>query len=584
MAKVITQDAVQSFIKEGILHINNMRLILKGYENLPTSFYKKYMRLLCRFQICCPVDENRLLVPSKLPEKKPERLRNDDNHDLLVRYHSFAIPFGFWSRFISRLLLLLNEMLTETILLEIHAEDEPDNVSACSSKSVEDLDADNDMHVYPRINQTPKEKGIVYVNTFTPNIQERFESRGDNIQCFSSYTSHISSMSTDCNVFRSDESLLNNSYSSVSMDSGSDSHQSSDGTKSYRPDSTGKVTGLENPYSMDNFRTFELPNHEKNVTSLPNRVEQSSRNEINPNVESGDVEVSMEASSIINNVNEGTQSNSTNSEICDIFNKVYTSPEKIKNEERNSPMFDTDLNGASISEEHNLQQIPISHHDCNDKELSSDDADVLSNITSPIHSESESKSKSESEPVPNNRNNIAYFLRQNILTCWKYGIIFSHPDLYFSVQQTESPIPNRKDIETKVSNTPAGWRALGFIVDHIRTLIKEWYPGLIATDGRNPSVIQKIACPVCIKMGMEPHLFDIQNVFQRIYSCGRNNIACENSHSPQIVKVRELCPELVFADLPKTLQLTRNLLEYEVHQDNEIGAGGFGKVYRGKYR
>ena len=38
----------------------------------------------------------------------------------------------------------------------------------------------------------------------------------------------------------------------------------------------------------------------------------------------------------------------------------------------------------------------------------------------------------------------------HVLTCWKNGITFNHPDLYFSVEEIESTMPERKAIETKV--------------------------------------------------------------------------------------------------------------------------------------
>ena len=186
---------------------------------------------------------------------------------------------------------------------------------------------------------------------------------------------------------------------------------------------------------------------------------------------------------------------------------------------------------------------------------------------------------------------VAHLFDEGILTCWKTGITFNHPKLFFSVckKKVRGPVPNfdnnsENSVETKVSNNSIGHRVLGYVLDHIRTLIKEWYPGLSGNDGEKPYVSQFAACPVCLRRGdRDPHMFNVQDAFNKLYICreGDNCLRCERIHSPQVVDVELLCPELLFKDLSKDLQIPRRELDFEETDDFFIGKGGFGSVYRG---
>ena len=114
MAQIVTLPEVNPYIHHGILNLENLPQIFKG-EQFPHENSPQFIRLLNRFQIACSLDEERVLIPSKLPTKQPDEATNDDLPFItLKRIHSLpCIPHGFWSRLISRLLFYMKDMLSD---------------------------------------------------------------------------------------------------------------------------------------------------------------------------------------------------------------------------------------------------------------------------------------------------------------------------------------------------------------------------------------------------------------------------------------------------------------------------------------
>ena len=113
MAQIVTLQEVNRYIRNGILNLDDLPQIFRG-EIFPYRNAPQFIRLLNRFQIACSLDENRVLIPSKLPARQPDEATNDDLPFItLKRIHSLpSIPFGFWSRLISRLLFYMKDMLS----------------------------------------------------------------------------------------------------------------------------------------------------------------------------------------------------------------------------------------------------------------------------------------------------------------------------------------------------------------------------------------------------------------------------------------------------------------------------------------
>ena len=107
------------YAKQGILRRKNTPLLFKD-KNFPEQYFNQYFTLLNRFEIALPLDKDykRILIPSMLPEKRPDIVAKQQLNDKKVlqmfylvsfqfdqgqAYHCPAPP-GFWSHLLSRIM------------------------------------------------------------------------------------------------------------------------------------------------------------------------------------------------------------------------------------------------------------------------------------------------------------------------------------------------------------------------------------------------------------------------------------------------------------------------------------------------
>ncbi len=116
MAKVVTIEQRNPFVKRGILHSQHIPLLFKDRE-FPWQFYEQYVTLLDRFEIALPLDNKRILIPSMLPDTRPSAVDEDQTwqgEPLYLRYVIFAsadTPPGFWSRLLSRIMHSVSQII-----------------------------------------------------------------------------------------------------------------------------------------------------------------------------------------------------------------------------------------------------------------------------------------------------------------------------------------------------------------------------------------------------------------------------------------------------------------------------------------
>jgi hypothetical protein len=161
---------------------------------------------------------------------------------------------------------------------------------------------------------------------------------------------------------------------------------------------------------------------------------------------------------------------------------------------------------------------------------------------------------------------VAELIELKYLHCWRSGVCFSHPDVFLVV--VYRPLSDSVVVEIAVSPNALGRRLLTFVVDHLDTLIKEWYPGLLTSCGTEPTVQKRIPCRGCEKDGNHrPHMFTFDSCVTQ-YSMA-NFVKCPEHE----VRIQDIAPDVVLNDIDADLLLQEDELKYEKSDANMIGKG-----------
>ncbi|XP_065826189.1 leucine-rich repeat serine/threonine-protein kinase 1-like isoform X2 [Oscarella lobularis] len=168
--------------------------------------------------------------------------------------------------------------------------------------------------------------------------------------------------------------------------------------------------------------------------------------------------------------------------------------------------------------------------------------------------------------------------------CWQRGfrVRFVDDDSYVVVEEF--------DVDRSILVTVGGMsrearaRRLVAVVQNVDTLIEEFYPGLC----QEPCVATKLVpCPKCAAAVCDDvrddriHRFVVDDLIE--ISKREDDVVCEGTCSSTI-DLADLVPDVALLDLPEDLRLDTFQLQLNPSDDNCLGEGGFGKVYRAVYR
>eukprot|EP00118_Oscarella_pearsei_P021781 m.247504 g.247504 ORF g.247504 m.247504 type:complete len:2547 (+) comp40272_c0_seq11:2181-9821(+) len=157
-------------------------------------------------------------------------------------------------------------------------------------------------------------------------------------------------------------------------------------------------------------------------------------------------------------------------------------------------------------------------------------------------------------------------------TFWKTGLNFYwNSKAFVVIQELQEDI-----IDVLVPKTRYGTNILGIVVDHIDSLIEEWYPGLLEIDIQgNPLVRKRVPCPFCTEPDV--HYFELDDLID-ISSKG-NSAFCPKYQEK--VLLRHLAPDVMMTDLESSYHIES--FEFDKSPSFLLGRGGFGAVYKAKH-
>ncbi|KAJ7407094.1 hypothetical protein WISP_127979 [Willisornis vidua] len=165
---------------------------------------------------------------------------------------------------------------------------------------------------------------------------------------------------------------------------------------------------------------------------------------------------------------------------------------------------------------------------------------------------------------------------------WRQGIYLNwSPEAYCLVES--AVFDNNPDSFLKITapSCRKGCILLGQVVDHIDSLMEEWFPGLLDIDvcGEGETLLKKWAL-YSFQDGEEHQKILLDDLLRK---AEEGDLLVNPDQPRQTIPIAQIAPDLILADLPRNIMLNIDDLEFDEAPEFLLGDGGFGSVYRASY-
>ncbi|XP_036615467.1 leucine-rich repeat serine/threonine-protein kinase 2 [Trichosurus vulpecula] len=166
---------------------------------------------------------------------------------------------------------------------------------------------------------------------------------------------------------------------------------------------------------------------------------------------------------------------------------------------------------------------------------------------------------------------------------WRQGIYLNwSPEAYCLVESSVLDNSSESFLKITAPSCRKGCIILGQVVDHIDSLMEEWFPGLLEIDvcGEGETLLKKWAL-YSFNDGEAQQKILLDDLMKKT----EEGDLLINPDQPRLtIPISHIAPDLILADLPRNIMLNNDELEFEQAPEFLLGDGGFGSVYRASYK